>query len=121
VSKKILLVDDTQTVLMMVSMMLSDEGFQVTEAHDGQEALDLVDSLKPDLVLLDIIMPRLNGVETCRRLKENPKTKDIPVIMMTTKGEPEKVEECFMAGCNDYITKPVDKLELISKIRTYLG
>ena len=120
-SSKILLVDDTQTVLMTVEMMLTDEGYHVAKAQDGAEALEVVATVQPDLVLLDIQMPKLDGIETCRRLKENPETAAIPVLMVTTRGEPEKVEQSFMAGCNDYLTKPVNKMELLSKIRTFLG
>lgn len=119
--KKVMLVDDTETVLMFEKMMLSGHGFSIVTACNGEEALSKVGAEKPDMIFLDIVMPKLDGVETCRRLKENPKTKDIPVVMVTTKGEPERVEQAFRAGCNDYITKPVDKLELMAKVRTYLS
>jgi CheY-like chemotaxis protein len=66
-------------------------------------------------------MPELDGIETCRRLKGDPGTNTIPVVMVTTKGEPQMVERAFQAGCNDYITKPLDRMELLSKVNTYLG
>lgn len=120
-SKKILLVDDTETVLMFEKMMLTGSGYNLATARDGMDALDAVDRDRPDLILLDIMMPRLNGIDTCRRLKENPTTKAIPVVMVTTKGEANMVEQAFDAGCNDFITKPVEKIELLSKVKTFLG
>lgn len=119
--KKILLVDDTETVLMFEKMMLKSTGHNVETAPNGKKALELVGRSRPDLILLDIMMPELNGIETCRRLKADITTKDIPVVMVTTKGEPHMVEQAFQAGCNDYITKPVDKMELLGKVKTYLG
>lgn len=119
-SKTILLVDDTQTVIMTERMMLSELGFTIHTAKNGVEALKLAATIKPDLVLLDIVMPEMDGIETCRRLKEDPTTRGIPVVMVTTKGEPDKVEEAFLAGCNDYITKPIDKLELVAKVKAHM-
>ena len=119
--KKILLVDDTETVLLFEKMMLKGCGYELVTARDGSQALEIVGNSPPDLILLDIMMPVLNGIETCRRLKGDPKTKDIPVLMVTTKGEPEMVEQAFTAGCNDYLTKPIDKIELLSKVKTYIN
>ena len=119
--KKILLVDDTQTVLMSEKMMLAGQGFEISMAKNGVEAIEVVTADPPDLILLDIMMPEMNGIEFCRRVKENPETRAIPVIMVTTKGEQEKVEESFAAGCNDYVTKPIDKLQLLTKIRNFIS
>ncbi len=120
-SKAILLVDDTETVLLFEKMMLKSEGFRLRTAKNGVQALESVQDEAPDLILLDIMMPELDGVETCRRLKSDPATQAIPVVMVTTKGEPEMVERAFEAGCDDYVTKPLDKMELVSKVSTYLG
>ncbi len=117
----VLLVDDTETVLMFEKMMLAAQGFDITVAKNGEEALVKVSEHKPDIILLDIQMPKMDGIEACRHLKANPSTRDIPVVMVTTKGQPDKVEASFMAGCNDYLTKPIDKIELLSKVRTLLG
>jgi CheY-like chemotaxis protein len=76
--------------------------------------------LAMDLILLDIIMPEMDGIEMCRKIKGDPTTKEIPIIMVTTKGEPDKVEQAFLAGCDDYVTKPIDKVELIDKVKKYL-
>ena len=120
-TKQILLVDDTETVLMFEKMMLRSTGFRLVTAKDGVQAIEEVKKAPPDLILLDIMMPNKDGVETCRWLKESPETKEIPVVMVTTKSEPEMVERAFRAGCDDYITKPLDKMELLAKINTYLG
>ena len=118
--KKVLLVDDTKTVIMSEKMMLMGQGFEVDIAGNGLEAIDKVASFNPDVILMDIMMPQLNGIEACQRIKSNPETKDIPIIMVTTKGEREKVEAAFAAGCNDYVTKPINKLQLLTKIRNVL-
>ena len=119
--KRILIVDDTATVVMFEKMMLSSQGYAFDTATNGEDALVLVEQRRPDLILLDIMMPKMDGIETCRRLKSNPDTNAIPVVMVTTKGEAERVEQAFLAGCDDYITKPVDKLELLTKVATHLS
>lgn len=119
-SKQILLVDDAETVLLFEKMMLSGSDIDLRTAKNGTAALEEVANQRPDLILLDIMMPELNGIQVCTRLKADPETKDIPIIMVTTKGEPEMVEEAFRAGCDDYLTKPLDKMELLSKVNTYL-
>jgi len=118
--KKILLVDDTETVLMAEKMMLAGKGFQILVAKNGAEALQVVAQNPPDIILLDIMMPELDGIETCRRLKKDPNTSSIPVVMVTTKGDAQKVEESFSVGCDDYLTKPINKAELLEKVRTHL-
>ena len=120
-NKTILLVDDTETVLFFEKTMLKGKGFGIRTAKNGKLALDEVKKEKPDLIFLDIMMPEIDGIETCRRLKEDPETSQIPVVMVTTKGEREMVEKAFQAGCNDYITKPVDRMELLSKVSAYLA
>lgn len=120
-SKKILLVDDTETVLLFEKTMLRGSGVELRTAKNGIKALEAVAEERPDLILLDIMMPELNGIQVCEKLKSDPETKDIPIVMVTTKGEPEMVEQAFKAGCDDYITKPLDKMELLSKVNTYIG
>lgn len=121
VRKRILIVEDTNTIVMVEKLMLSDKNFDIDTARNGVEGLMKVQSVKPDLVLLDIMMPEMDGIEMCRQLKSNPETKSIPVVMVTTKGEPDKVEQAFIAGCDDYVTKPIDKVELRSKVMKHLG
>ncbi len=118
--KLILVVDDTETVLIFTKMMLSGQAAEVVVARNGMEALKRVEEQAPDLILMDIMMPELDGVETCRRLKSDPRTGGIPVVMVTTKGNPERMEEAFAAGCDDYLTKPFGKLDLLAKVRRYM-
>jgi CheY-like chemotaxis protein len=119
--KKILLVDDSSTVLLMERMMLSDGRFDLVLAHDGQEAVEKAVAEHPDVIFMDVIMPQMNGFEACRALRARPETKAIPVIMVTTRGEPNNVEMGYASGCNEYITKPFDSVELLAKLRNYLG
>ncbi len=118
--KRILIVEDTKTIVMVEKMMLAGQGFEVHIAGDGVEGLEKVKVVEPDLILLDVMMPRMNGIEMCKRLRENEATASLPVIMVTTLGEPEQVEEAYLAGCTDYLTKPLDKLELVEKINKYI-
>lgn len=120
-SKKILLVDDSNTVLMMERMILSRCGYNLITAGDGLEALDKARSDGPDLILMDVIMPRMGGLEAVRKLHENDSTSAIPVIMVTTRSEVENVEKAFENGCAEYVTKPINGLELVSKVRSFLG
>lgn len=120
-AKKILLVDDSNTILMMERMILAKHGFALTTASDGEQALAKAEKEQPDLILMDVVMPRMGGVEALRRLQQNAKTSAIPVIMVTTRGEAENVQTAFETGCTDYVTKPIDSLDLITKIRSCLG
>jgi DNA-binding response OmpR family regulator len=119
--RKILLVDDSNTVLMMVTMALSASGYAVVTAHDGAEGLAMAISEQPDLILLDIVMPKMNGIEACRLIRAHAATASIPIIMVTTRSEAVNVETCFANGCNDYVNKPINKSELLTKVRSLLG
>ncbi|KFA87743.1 response regulator [Archangium violaceum] len=118
--KKILLVDDSSTVLLLHRMMLSHCGYELVTARDGQEALDKVSAERPDLIFLDVLMPRMDGFQTCRALRARSETKDVPIILVTTRGEPHYVRQGFESGCTDYITKPFDGEELLAKVRGHL-
>ena len=118
--KKILLVDDSSTVLLLHRMMLSHCGYELVTARDGQEALDKVSTERPDLIFLDVLMPRMDGFQTCRALRARPETKSVPIILVTTRGEPHYVRQGFESGCTDYITKPFDGEELLAKVRSHL-
>ena len=120
-SKTILLVDDTETVLLFEKIMLKGSGFALRAAHNGNEAIEDIKRVKPDLILLDILMPEMDGIQTCRQIKGDPETSAIPIIMVTTKGDQELVDLAVQAGCNDYMTKPLDKVELLTKVRAFLG
>jgi len=119
--KKILLVDDSQTVLLMEKMILSKGPYAVVTANDGEEAVRKAAAEKPDLILLDVVMPKMNGFEACRALRAQSDTSTTPIIMVTTRGEEANVETGYASGCTDYITKPINGPELLAKLRGFLG
>jgi DNA-binding response OmpR family regulator len=119
--KKILVVDDSRTALFMVTTILRKESYELVTACDGEQALEVALAERPDLILMDVIMPRKTGFEACRELKRRDDTKSIPVILVTTRGEGENVEAGFQSGCNDYVTKPINAQELLSKVRDHMG
>jgi PleD family two-component response regulator len=118
--KKILLVDDAETILMIEQMILGKSYVLIT-AKDGEKALAAAATEKPDLIILDIVMPNMDGFEVCRRIRSDNSTRSIPVIMLTTKGDSASVEKGFQSGCSDYLFKPINGSELLSKVRTHLG
>jgi CheY-like chemotaxis protein len=119
--KKILLVDDSKTVLLMEQMILKKGPYDVVTATDGSEGLERALSERPDLILMDMVMPSMNGLEAVRELRRRDVTRDIPVIMVTTRGEAESMQAGFESGCNDYLTKPIDSVALLAKVRDHLG
>ena len=119
--KKILLVDDSATVLMMERMILRKLPYDLVTATDGEEALLKARDEHPDLILMDVVMPRMNGFDACRRIRQDDSIAATPIIMVTTRGEVPSVETGFQSGCNDYVTKPIDTGELLTKLRNYLG
>jgi len=119
--KKILVVDDSRTALFMVTTILRKERYELVTANDGEQALEVAAAERPDLILMDVIMPRKTGFEACRELKRREDTKAIPVILVTTRGEGENVEAGFQSGCNDYVTKPINAQELLTKVRDHMG
>lgn len=121
-AKKILLVDDSKTALMIERSILENcTEYQCVTAMNGVEALARAREEKPDLVLMDVVMPRMNGFETCRKMREQPDTREIPIILVTTRREESYTEAGFASGCNDYITKPIDSRELVELLHSYLG
>ena len=119
--KKILVVDDSRTALFMVTTILRKERYELVTANDGEQALVMAVAEHPDLILMDVIMPNKTGFEACRELKRREDTKSIPVILVTTRGEGENVEAGFQSGCNDYVTKPINAQELLTKVRDHMG
>jgi two-component system, OmpR family, alkaline phosphatase synthesis response regulator PhoP len=118
--KKILLVDDSITTLMMEQMVLRPHAYDIVTAKNGREAVATAAREIPDLILLDVVMPEMNGFEACRQIRQDSATSGIPIIMVTTKGEEHNVETGFQSGCSDYITKPINGSELVQKVRTWL-
>ncbi|MFQ5951841.1 MAG: PleD family two-component system response regulator [Candidatus Omnitrophota bacterium] len=119
-AERILVVDDEPHTVKMVESRLRANGFDVITAQNGAEGLEKARAESPDLILLDIIMPEMNGHETLSKLKESEETKSIPVIMFTSKGQVEDVEKASYAGAVDYIVKPFDPIALLNKIRKAL-
>jgi DNA-binding response OmpR family regulator len=119
--KKILVVDDSSTARMIEQMALGRSAYDVVQAKDGAEAVRVAKQELPDLILMDVMMPQMDGFEACRNIRAQAETKAIPVIMVTTRGEPLNVETGYRSGCNDYVTKPVNTLELLAKVRSLIG
>jgi CheY-like chemotaxis protein len=119
--KKILLVDDSPTILLMEKMILAQNGYELITAKDGEDGLEKAAAEKPDLILLDLIMPGKNGLEVLEILRQDEKTRAVPVIMVTTRSEAEKIEAAYSFGCSDYVTKPINGLELITKVTDCIG
>ncbi len=117
----VLVVDDTPETLQLLTDTLDQAGFTVLIATDGQTALDLVDQITPDLVLMDARMPGISGFETCKRLKRDKLMSDLPVIFMTGLSETEHVIEGLACGGVDYVTKPIVLDELLARMRVHLG
>ena len=118
--KKVLLVDDSNTVLMMEKMILSKGSYDIVVAHDGVEGVAKAKSDRPDVILLDVMMPRLDGLSACAAIRAEPATAHIPIIMVTTRGEEANIEKAFTNGCTDYVTKPINGLELLTKLQNIL-
>ena len=119
--KKIMLVDDSSTALLMEKAILAKRNFVLVTARDGEEAVAMSRAERPDVILMDVMMPKMNGFEACRRIRDDPQTKDIPIIMVTTRGEMENLETGYASGCSDYVTKPINGLELLTKLEDLLG
>ncbi len=116
----VLVVDDNQQNLELLQAYLEDTHCQTVPASDGPEALEIISTEPPDLVLLDIMMPKMSGFEVCKRIKNDPKTCDIPVIMVTALSEFGDIERAIDSGTDDFLSKPVNKLELVTRVKTML-
>lgn len=121
VAHPIFVVDDNPVVLRLIESMLTREGFTVRTADSGQALLTLLETILPDLILLDIDMPGISGIETCKRIKANPQTVDIPILFVTASNDKAHVIAGFAAGAQDYIIKPSTKEELLARVQTHLA
>lgn len=119
-AKTILVVDDDSDTLTLIGLTLQRRGFEVIKAQSGQQALNLLAHDRPDLVILDVMMPQMDGYEVCREIKADPRTADLPVIMLTAKAQTQSQLEGFRVGAIDYITKPVHPQDLVARIQTVL-
>ena len=118
--KRILVVDDEIYIVHILEFSLTMEGYSILTASNGEEALRVIDSERPDLVVLDIMMPKLDGYEVCRRLRQDEQFQELPVILLSAKGRPIDREAGLQAGADDYITKPFSPRKLLEKIRELL-
>ncbi len=119
--KRILVVDDSKTALFMMTMVLRNGPYDLITAEDGEEGFQKATTEVPDLILMDVMMPRMSGFEATRALRQQAATRDIPIILVTTRGEETNVATGFEAGCSDYVTKPINSVELLTKVRDRLG
>ena len=117
---KILIVDDEQDIVELLSYNLEKEGFSTVKAYDGEDALGLVHSEKPDLMILDLMLPKMNGLDVCKAIRRNPETVNLPIIMLTAKGDEIDKIIGLEVGADDYITKPFSIKELIARVRAVL-
>ncbi len=119
--KRILFIEDEPDQIMMVSLRLRKNGFEVISARTGEEGIAKAVKEKPDLILLDVIMPGMDGFEVCRRLRHHQVTKKIPVIATTAAGVDDLEHECVAAGADDCLRKPYDSADLLQKVRRFLA
>ena len=116
----VLVVEDSKSTRKMMSKLLSEKGFKVATAIDGVEALKKLPNVSPDIVVMDIVMPNMNGYELCRKIKSNPQTKDVPVVICSAKSEDFDRYWGIKQGADAYIAKPFEKRELIATIKQFL-
>ncbi len=118
--ENILIVEDEKDIQELVRYNLSKEGYRVTSADSGEEGLKAVESQRPDLVVLDLMLPGVDGLEVCRRMKKDPATANIPIIMLTAKGEESDIVAGLEMGADDYVTKPFNLKVFVTRIRAVL-
>jgi DNA-binding response OmpR family regulator len=119
--RKLLIVDDEDGVRALVRMTLNSDNYQIMEAREGQHALDLARSAHPDLILLDVMLPDLSGIEICRTLKADPTMSSTTIVMLTAKAQQTDLGEAEHAGADGYFTKPFSPIALLQKVESILG
>ena len=120
-SKTVLIADDEPNIVISLEFLLQQDGYQVQVAHDGQEALEAIRRQAPDLVLLDVMLPRLSGFDVCQKIRENPAWQHLRIVMLTAKGREVEIGKGLALGADAYITKPFSTQELLAQIRGLLA
>ncbi|MCU7871418.1 MAG: response regulator [Candidatus Thiodiazotropha sp. (ex Lucinoma borealis)] len=118
--KKILIVDDEPNIVLSVEYLMKREGYQVTTANDGQTALELLSETMPDLLILDVMMPRKNGFEVCSDIRADPTLSGLPILMLSAKGREAEIKKGVSVGADAYITKPFSTHDLVNMVNKLL-
>jgi len=119
-TKKILLVDDVKFFLELQKSFLKRTNCEILTASNGREGVELARKERPDLILMDLYMPEMNGDEACKVIKSDPELKNIPVIMATKAGRDDEKGRCLLAGCDEFVTKPINRMDLLEKVKNFL-
>jgi DNA-binding response OmpR family regulator len=117
----VLVADDTPQAAELLEVYLANTDYEVRTVYDGEQTLALVDSWKPDLILLDIMMPKISGFEVCKRIRANPATRNTAVVMITALDQPSDIERAVEAGCDDFLSKPINKADLLHRVQALLA
>jgi len=120
-SKKVLIVDDEPNIVLSVEFLMQREGHEVVTAGDGQEAMDVLAAARPDLMILDVMMPRKNGFEVCAEVRTDPEMSGMPILMLTAKGREAEMKKGLSLGADAYITKPFSTHDLVTKVNELLN
>jgi two-component system, OmpR family, alkaline phosphatase synthesis response regulator PhoP len=120
-ANRILIADDEQNIVISLEYLMRREGFEVSVAQDGDEAIAKIHAEQPDLVLLDIMMPKMNGFEVCQEIRSDPKLKGVRILMLTAKGRETEIAKGLALGADGYMTKPFSTKELVERIRALLA
>lgn len=118
--KRVLVVDDSATAVLWQRLILERESYEVITAANGAEAVRRAITERPDLVLLDVVMPEMDGITACRAIRASAADATLPILMVTTRGDASAMLSAYECGCNEYILKPIDGTELLTKVRGYL-
>jgi DNA-binding response OmpR family regulator len=119
--KRVLIVDDEPNIVLSVEFLMKREGYEVSTAGDGQEAMQMLAGTRPDLMILDVMMPRKNGFEVCAEVRADPKLADMPILMLTAKGREAEMNKGLSLGADAYITKPFSTHDLVAKVSELLA
>lgn len=116
----ILIIDDEESIFEVIEGLLYREGYNLSYVNSGQTALEQIDDIQPDVILLDLMMPQMDGIETCQHLKSNERWCHIPIIMVTALSSKEDLARCLNAGADDFLSKPINSIELRARVRSML-